>query len=202
MPNLYLFLRWIHNFKQDMFRSGSFYYLTILLLLISGSCGAMGNSPWDTEILINDSFQRGHIGDTIIQKNKNPELARFYTQSIRDFILLAKKEYKLTFGTLFFGKHVYGQADDFPDIELPNLIEQTHIVLISPEQGLEKQKQNPSSFYINLIAWMDRTSAEFNFVTFSNGMAHQFDCSINYKKDKNNLKIIRSGFKNYLYKAK
>ncbi len=42
-----------------------------------------------------------------------------YSQAIGEYIRAVSKEYKLSFNTLFFGKHVYGQPDDFPDIELP-----------------------------------------------------------------------------------
>ncbi|MBS1616058.1 MAG: hypothetical protein JST06_08085 [Bacteroidetes bacterium] len=135
---------------------------------------------------------------------KNANLTRIYSQAIGDYIRLVNKEYKLSFDTLFFGKHVYGQPDDFPDIELPEIIEGTKIKLISPEQGEKKEKQNTSAFYINLIGWVDKYKAEFTFVTFSNGMAHQFDCFINYKYNgnKKTFEILNSRFENFLYMIK
>lgn len=132
------------------------------------------------------------------------DLTKIYSQAIGDYIRHVNKEYNLTFDTLFFGKHVHGQPEDFPDIELPLSIENTHIKLVSPEQGEETQKENKASFYINLIGWVNSDAADFIFVTFSNGFAHQFDCFITYKYDTNKkdfaLKTTR--FENFRNKTK
>lgn len=132
------------------------------------------------------------------------ELTKIYSQAIGDYIRLVHKEYNLTFDTLFFGQHVHGQPDDFPDIELPSTIGNTTIKLVSPEQGEKIQKERPSSFYINLIGWANSYDAEFIFVTFSNGFAHQFDCFITYKYDTNEEAFVieTTRFKTYRYKAK
>jgi hypothetical protein len=79
------------------------------------------------------------------------DLTKIYSQAISEFIKAVKKEQKTGFDTLFFGKHVYGQPDDFPDIELPETIEGTHIRLLSPEGGLKKQKERKSLVYINMV---------------------------------------------------
>lgn len=141
---------------------------------------------------------------TSITAKQKSDLIKIYSQAIGDYLRLVNKEYKLTFDTLFFGKHVYGQPDDFPDIELPAVIENTNIKLISPEQGKKKENERVSAFYINLIGWIDSDKAEFTFVTFSNGMAHQFDCFINYKRNTNKkvFEIENSRFENFLYRAK
>lgn len=106
--------------------------------------------------------------------------AKIYAQAIADFIKSANKKNKTAFDTLFFGKHKNGEPDDFPDIELPKTIEKTQIRLIKPEVGTKKQKENNSSIYINLIGWINKYKAEFIFVIFSNGFAHQYDYHINY----------------------
>jgi hypothetical protein len=136
-------------------------------------------------------------------KQKN-ELTKIYTQAIGDYIRLMHEEFNLTFDTLLFGKHINGQPTDFPDIELPTTIENTKILLISPEQGEKKQKENKSSFYINLIGSVNSDNADFIFVTFSNGFAHEFDCFIEYKYD-NDEKIFvieTTRFENYRYQKK
>ena len=69
------------------------------------------------------------------------DLAKVYTQAIGDFIKAANAKNKTSFDTLFFGKHVYGQLDDFPDIQLPLTVEHTQIRLISPEAGTKLQKE-------------------------------------------------------------
>jgi len=111
------------------------------------------------------------------------DLTKTYSQAIGDFIKAAGKKHNTSFDTLFFGKHVYGQADDFPDIDLPKTIEKTQIRLISPEDGLKKQKARKSLVYVNLVGWVEKERAEFIFVVFSNACAHQYDCFINYKYD-------------------
>lgn len=110
----------------------------------------------------------------------NANLTKSYTLAIADFIKAVNEKHKTSFDTLFLGKHVYGQPDDFPDIELPETIENTVIRLISPEAGLTKQKARKSLVYVNIIGWVDQEKAEFIFITFSNGCAHQYDCFINY----------------------
>lgn len=139
--------------------------------------------------------------DLATQKN---DLTRIYSQAIGDYIRLVKKEYNLTFDTLFFGKHVYGQPDDFPDIALPNEMENTVIKLITPEEGKKKQEENKFSYYINLFGWVDSDKAEFTFVTFSNGMAHQFDGFIQYQYDRSQqgFSLANSRFENFLYKRR
>lgn len=136
--------------------------------------------------------------------NQNDELARIYAGAIGDYIRLVNKDYRLTFDTLFFGKHVFGQPDDFPDIELPAIIENTNIRLITPAQGAQIQSERKSSFYINLIGWVNADDADFTFVTFSNGFAHQFDCLIRYRYDseKKDFVIESSQFQNYQYNKK
>jgi len=108
-------------------------------------------------------------------------LTKIYSQAIADFIKAVKDKHKTRFDTLYFGKHVYGQPDDFPDIELPKTIENTQIRLISPEKGLKMQRARKSLVYINMVGWVEPEKAEFIFVTFSNGCEHQYDCFINFK---------------------
>jgi hypothetical protein len=109
------------------------------------------------------------------------DLTKIYTQAIEDFIKDAHKKNKTAFDTLFFGKRKNGQPDDFPDIELPERIENTQIQLISPEVGTRKQKESKSRIYINLIGWVDKERAEFLFYVFSNGFNQQYNYTINYK---------------------
>lgn len=136
---------------------------------------------------------------TIVQKE---ELTKIYSQSIAEYIKAVKKEYKISFDTLFFGKHVYGQPDDFPDIELPKTIENTQIRLVAPDIGLKKQKERKSLFYINMAGWVDDEKAEFVFITFSNGCEHQYDCFINYKynAELKEFELENLRFEIYLYK--
>ncbi len=178
--------------------------LTLSLLFSECTVNTTGNSHSNnvnSDTALSISQQPDSTNNLGKQKN---ELAKIYTQAIGDYIHLVKEEYKLTFDTLFFGKHVNGQPDDFPDIELPAAIENTQIKIISPEQGEQKQKENKSSFYINLVGSADTDNADFIFVTFSNGFAHQFDCFINYKFNtyKKEFVMETNRFENYSYRKK
>lgn len=111
------------------------------------------------------------------------ELSKIYSQAISDFIKAANKKNGVRFDTLFFGKRKNEQADDFPNITLPKIIEKTQIRVISPELGAEKQAAIPSNIYINLMGWVEKDHAEFLFVVFSNGFKHQYDYILEYAYD-------------------
>jgi hypothetical protein len=132
------------------------------------------------------------------------DLKNIYTQAIADFIKAVNEKHKTGFDTLFFGKHVYGQPDDFPDIELPKMIGNTQIRLISPEDGLRKQRARKSLVYVNMVGWVEQDKTEFIFVTFSNGCEHQYDCFINYKYNAREKKfdLDKLRFEYYLFKNK
>jgi hypothetical protein len=143
------------------------------------------------------------IGQSINFTSKS-DLKNIYSQAIADFIKAVNEKHKTRFDTLFFGKHVYGEPDDFPDIELPKTIENTQIRLISPEDGLRKQKERKTLVYVNMVGWVEQEKAEFIFVTFSNGCKHQYDCFINYfyEADRKSFKLAQLRFEYYLYKNK
>lgn len=126
------------------------------------------------------------------------DLTKVYTQAISDFIKTANQKNKTTFDTLYFGKRKNGQPDDFPDITLPKIIENTTIQLVSPETGAKLQKTNKSRVYINLIGWVEKENIEFIFVVFSNGFAHQYDYHIHYNY---NEKLKEFKLKNIEFKG-
>lgn len=132
------------------------------------------------------------------------DTTKVYSQAIRDYIRLVNKEYDFTFDTLFFRKHRNGQPEDFPDIVFPTSIDNTMIKVVSPEQGEKLRKERPSSFYINLMGWVDPGHAQFIFVTFSDGGAHQFDCFIEYEYDPSTKEFLMgiTRFENFRYKGK
>jgi hypothetical protein len=125
------------------------------------------------------------------------DLGKVYSQAIGDFIKAANAKNKSSFDTLFFGKRINGQPDDFPDIQLPLTIEHTQIRLITPEAGTKLQKQRKARIYINLVGWVEKENAEFIFVVFSNGFEHQYDCQMNYKYNaaKGNFELDKLHFK-------
>jgi hypothetical protein len=117
-----------------------------------------------------------------IFKNQLPkeELTSIYSLAIKQYIETVIKKDKIHFDTLYFGKHVYGQADDFPAIELPKEIANTQIRVIDPELGAKLQQKNNALVYINMMGWVDQVNASFILVTFTNGGQHQYDYFIDY----------------------
>ena len=130
-------------------------------------------------------------------------IANTYRDAIADFIKAVQEQHKTKFDTLYFGRHVYGQPDDFPDIELPETIENTQIRLIEPDLGLKLQKVRKAMTYINMMGWVNQKKAEFIFVTFSNGGVHQYDCYINYttKTDSTLFVLEKPRFDYFLYQG-
>lgn len=180
-------------------------FICIYSLALTACSNHAANNPSVGKTLIDTSsttLQRADPFSTDSKTVSKDELTKIYSQSIAQYIKAVNKEYKIDFDTLFFGKHRYGQPEDFPDIELPETIEHTQIRLLSPEVGLRKQKERKSLFYINLMGWVNNEKAEFIFVTFSNGSEHQFDCFINYKynADLKEFELENARFENFLYK--
>lgn len=132
---------------------------------------------------------------------KKGELTKIYTQAIAEFIKAAYKKDKTTFNTLYFGKHIYGQPDDFPDIELPEIIEKTQIRLVIPEVGQKKQAERKSLVYVNMMGWVEKEKAEFILVVFTNGGEHQYDYYIyfSFNTSTNKFDLDKIEFENYLH---
>lgn len=137
----------------------------------------------------------------IVQKEA---LTKIYTQAIADYIKAVFKKDSRVFDTLYFGKHAYGQPDDFPDIDLPETIENTQIRLVSPELGEKLQRAKKSLFYVNLMGWVEKDKADFNFITFSNGIEHKFDflISYHYNATKKEFESVASSFEDYIFDKK
>lgn len=110
-------------------------------------------------------------------------LAAMYYRAISDYIAEVSNQKLIAPDTLYFSRRKNGQPDDFPDIELPATINQVKICLLDAEKWERQSVEKPSSILINLIGWVDEQDAEFIFVTFSNGLEHQFDYHVEYAYD-------------------
>ena len=124
------------------------------------------------------------------------EITKIYSLALGDFIKAANKKNGKAFDTLFVGKRKNGSEDDFPDIELPSIIEDTQIKLITPKEGEKTQNAVKTRIYINMIGWVNKENAEFKFFVFSNGFSHQYNYSLKYKKDvkKKEYELIKSEY--------
>ncbi len=110
---------------------------TICFVLIS--CSSHTGNKQHTDKINSDSsatsIQRTNSATTDSLTVQKSELTKIYTQAIAEFIKAVYKKDKSHFDTLYFRKHIYGQSDDIPDIELPKTIENTQIQLVIPEIG-------------------------------------------------------------------
>lgn len=180
--------------------------MTVLILTICIGLTACSNHTDDKpqgDKIISDSFsiQQSNSATTdslTVQKDK---LTEIYTQAIAQFINAVYKKQKTSFDTLYFGKHTFGQPDDFPDIELPETIEKTQIRLIDPEVGQKMRAERKSFVYVNMMGWVDNKQAEFVLVVFANGAEHQYDYFINfnYNTSSDRFELDKIEFENYLH---
>jgi hypothetical protein len=126
------------------------------------------------------------------------DLTKIYTLAIKDFIQDAKKKNKPGFDTLYFGKRNDGDPyNDFPDIELPETIENTQIRLISPEEGKVKQNERKTRMYVNMVGWANKEKAEFLLYVFSNGFDYLYNYSLDYKYNapKKEFELVKLQYK-------
>ncbi len=175
-----------------------------LFLGLTACSNHSGDKPLTDKIIVDSSSSASKQTNSATTDSLNmqkDELTKIYTQAIVAFIKAAYKKDKTTFDTLYFGKHVYGQPDDFPDIELPQTIEKTQIRIVAPEVGQKKQTEHKSLVYMNMMGWVDSEKAEFVLVVFTNGGEHQYDYFINFipKNSTNIFELDKIEFENYLH---
>ena len=176
--------------------------LITAIVLVFSACANHSAENVPSEKTVDDGFTvTDKMPDTThLHKGKKDALKKIYSVAIAEFIKAAFKNDKTIFDTLYFGKHAFGQPDDFPDIELPDVIEKTHIRLVTPEAGQKKQSENRSLVYVNMMGWVDVEKAEFIFVVFSNGAEHQYDYHVNfaYNAASREYEVEKIEFENYL----
>jgi len=181
----------------------TFFILTIFFGLTA--CSNYINDNPQADKIIADSLaissQQTNSALTDSLEKQKDELTKTYTQAIAEFIKAAFKRDKTTFDTLYFGKHVYGQPDDFPDIKLPETIENTQIRLVTPEVGQKKQAERKSLVYVNMMGWVDKENAQFTLVVFTNGFKHQYDYFINFNYNTllYKFELDKIEFENYVH---
>ena len=130
----------------------------------------------------NLAVTKNHLSQSIVPDSN--ELTSIYSRAIHDFIVAVYQKDKTVFDTLFFIQHKNGLADDFPDIQLPEIIKHTKLLLITQQEA-----ENHKSFYheaspcINLIGDVNKNTSDFIFVAFFPEFQHQYDCYIQYNFD-------------------
>jgi hypothetical protein len=84
-----------------------------------------------------------------------------YKEAISEYIKAIHSKYEQSIDTLFIAKHA-----DFPDIGLPNKIQNTHIILLSSVNVERKMNYRNSLTYINMIGSFSHPIYNFKLVTF------------------------------------
>lgn len=178
------------------------YTLTVISLTIClglTACSNQKDNKSQTNKILTDSIDISATNTITKDSMVNYKLTKIYTQAIAEFIKADCQKNKTTFDTLYFGKHIYQQQDDFPDIILPEIIENTHIRLVAPDVGQKLQTERKSLIYVNMMGWVDNKKAEFILVVFKNGGQHQYDYFINfiYNSSSHNFELDTIEFENY-----
>lgn len=114
----------------------------------------------------------------------NVLLGKVNTKANALYVFALGEYIKATYGaaelpdTLFVGKNA-----DMPKIELPANINGINVLLVSSDEAKKKLRYRNTLVYINIVGWIDKSSAEFILVKF-----HEFqpihNCHINLKYTK------------------
>jgi len=109
------------------------------------------------------------------------DLPKIYSKAIQCYLQAVYHQNKVKADTLFINDRKNGQPDDFPDINLPKIIEGCQIIVLSQKESKSgKHLFKPTSPFVNLVGWADKDKAEFIFFTFHPGFSHRYDCYINF----------------------
>ena len=129
-----------HHYKVRYSSKMKKLVISIIILIVSVdliSCSNQVTHKSDISSILSDSSVEALQNTNSSMKDsitsRKAELTKIYSKAIAEYIRAVYKNDKTVFDTLFFGKHVYGQAEDFRDIELPGTIENTRIKLVSPQ---------------------------------------------------------------------
>ncbi len=153
----------------------------MMMLPILWSCHSQ-QAHEETSIALSDSTkQQTKPSQDSLSKAKVKHL-ELYVHAISTFIKAAEEHQNNKYDTIFFGKHVFQQQDDFPDISLPERIENTQVRLIEPPETSQYFSINKGSIYINLMSWIDPQHSRFLFVLFGPGFRHLQDYTLEFSR--------------------
>jgi hypothetical protein len=162
--------------------------LSTLVILISyvllSACSGIEsrqNQSNETKPVLPESDTSNLVAFDSAQLSKR-ELTTLYMKAIGDFMQMIYQKDSLVFDTLFLGERKFGTEDDFPDISLPERIGNTNMAMVSigEAHGAKKRVFKKTSPFINLMGWVNKTNAEFIFITFYPEFIHQYDAYLNY----------------------
>lgn len=123
-----------------------------------------------------------------------------YTLAIAEYIKTMRSTNKTSFDTLFFGKH-----EDFPDITLPAVIENTKIIVLTNAEAEKKYANRRSITYINMVGDFVKDMSLFKLIVFKTEKVpekinwwplHVFNIDFNYSL---NTKVFTKETSNFEY---
>lgn len=163
----------------------TFLYLIIFVILAFGSENLNFKANANNLNPHNELIKKQLSNCTSTDNNPmdKDELTKMYVRAIHDFMNAQYDKDKTVYDTLFIIQSRSGSTDDFPDIQLPEKLDQTVLKLISEEDANSNQFRHipdETSPCINVIGWLDDITAEFIFVVFYPEFKHQYDCYIQY----------------------
>jgi len=100
------------------------------------------------------------FGHSNFLQDKNQQI-KLYSLAIGEYINAIYKKEKIKFDTLFIGKHI-----DFPNIILPNKIQNTVIRVVTEKQADKIAKYRKSLTYLNIIENIEPRESHFLLVAF------------------------------------
>ncbi|WP_276131651.1 hypothetical protein [Polluticoccus soli] len=150
--------------------------LFIFLQVCSCSTPEIKTGEATTYAVTNDSSKA-------VSKQRLPlgqdRISAAYAQAIAEYIKAVYKNGKELPDTLFIGKH-----EDLPDIDLPAIIQNANIALITNEEAQQKLQYRSSLVFLNVMGWIDETNPEFLVVTFFENKP-QHNCNIYLERNIN-----------------
>ncbi|MGE0568836.1 MAG: hypothetical protein AB7O73_12895 [Bacteroidia bacterium] len=104
-------------------------------------------------------------------------ITKTYINALQDYILNIGAEKNIQFDTLYLINRKNAGEDNFPDINLPQTINNVGIVMLSEEEANTSKKlyYKQRTPCINLIGWINKFDADFMFVTFFHDFQFQFN---------------------------
>lgn len=154
-----------------------------IMLFLSPGCSSKFSSdsseeqPQTDSVIIKDSIRKESY-----KRDSLNLLRATYVQAINDFIQSVTSKDNIKFDTLFVADRKSGLPDDFPDIELPEIISNTPVKLLNYAQAHANYKDRfkSESPLINIMGWVEPDSAEFILVVFHPEFKHRYDYYIQY----------------------
>lgn len=105
-------------------------------------------------------FSLCFIWQSKFSPDKNQK-TKLYSLTIGEYIKAVYKKDNIKYDTLFIGKHI-----DFPNIKLPNKIQNTVIMIITEKQADKIAGYRKSLTYLNIIENIASSESHFLIVAF------------------------------------